>query len=200
MLTMPKVFGILLISATPFVLAPPLFAGPIAYGCCVVCEDGTAPNLSQGGPYGPDDEELCLNAAFDNCDFSLNFLEFKFGPGPQTCTPVSECVATHPVTTIKTIGKGQSSSNNPKVMSYITGHIVDPGSLGYTAHRIPVCAGTRVDVVVIDSTGAPTVTENSTGISCTRETCVVTTIGAKEKYIARSADGRDTDRITIVPK
>ena len=105
-----------------------------------------------------------------------------------------------PVTTVMTDGKGQSPSNNPKVTSFITGNIVDPESLGHTAHHIPVCSGTRVDIVVTDTTGAPTVTENSIGIRCNGDVCVVPTIGAKEKYIARSADGTDTDRITIIPK
>jgi hypothetical protein len=99
-----------------------------------------------------------------------------------------------------TLGKGQSPSNNPKVVNFITGNIVDPGSLGDTAHRIPVCSGTRVDVTVTDTTGTPTVTENSGGISCTGSMCVVETISATEKYIARSADGKDTDRMTLLPQ
>ena len=99
-----------------------------------------------------------------------------------------------------TLGKGQSPSNNPKVVSSITGNIVDPSSLKETAHRIPVCAGTRVDIEVTDTTGVPTVTENSQGITCTGSSCVVMMIGATEKYIAVSSDGKDTDRITLLPK
>jgi hypothetical protein len=99
-----------------------------------------------------------------------------------------------------TDGKGQSPSNNPKVASYITGNIVDPASLGDTAHRIPVCSGTRVEVIVTDATGTPTLTANSSGINCTGSMCVVETISATEKYIARSSDGKDTDRMTLLPQ
>jgi V8-like Glu-specific endopeptidase len=104
------------------------------------------------------------------------------------------------VVEIPTLGKGQSPSNNPKVVNFVTGHIVDPNSLGEKVHRIPVCAGTRVDVRVTDTTGSPVVTENSDGISCTGSTCVVTNLGATEKYIARSSDGKDTDRIALLPR
>ena len=97
-----------------------------------------------------------------------------------------------------TIGKGQSPSNNPKVLNFISGNIIDPNSLGDTAHRIPVCTGTRVDILVTDTTGDPIVTANSGGITCTGSTCVVMTIGATEKYIARSSDGKDTDRMTLL--
>jgi hypothetical protein len=99
-----------------------------------------------------------------------------------------------------TIGKGQSPSNNPKVLNAITGNIVDPASLGEKASRIPVCEGTQVTVEVSDTTGTPTVTANSGGIICVGSTCTVMTIMAKEKYIARSSDGKDTDRMTLLPK
>jgi len=52
----------------------------------------------------------------------------------------------------------------------------------------------------MDSTGAPTATGNSSGIRCSGSTCLVTTVNAKENYIARSANGTDTDRIAIVPR
>ena len=99
-----------------------------------------------------------------------------------------------------TLGKGQSPSNNSKVVNFITGNVIDPDSLGETAHRIPVCSGTRVDVSVTDTTGTPTLTANSGGISCPGATCVVTTISEKEKYIARSSDGKDTERMTLLPQ
>jgi hypothetical protein len=99
-----------------------------------------------------------------------------------------------------TLGKGQSSSNNSKVVNFITGNVIDPGSLGETAHRIPVCAGSRVDIAVSDSTGTPTLTANSSGISCIESACVVEAIAEKQKYIARSSDGKDTDRITLLPQ
>ena len=99
-----------------------------------------------------------------------------------------------------TNGKGQSATQNAKVASAITGHIVDPASLGLKSSRIPVCSGTQVDIVVTDTTGDPTVTANSGGISCAGSTCTVMTIGATEKYIASSSDGKDTDRMTLLPK
>jgi hypothetical protein len=98
------------------------------------------------------------------------------------------------------MGKGQSPSNNPKVLSFITGTIVDPDSLNDRTHQIPVCSGTQVEVVVTDMTGVPTVTANSEGISCSGSTCSVAEISAKQKYIARSSDGKDTDRITLLPQ
>ncbi len=117
-----------------------------------------------------------------------------------TPTPTSACQVLWPKKTIVTIGKGQSPSDNPKVVNFITGNIVDPTSLGETAHRIPVCEGTLVNVLVTDTTGIPTVTANSGGITCTGSTCVVMTISATEKYIARSSDGKDTDRMTLLPR
>jgi hypothetical protein len=60
--------------------------------------------------------------------------------------------------------------------------------------------GTRVDISVTDTTGAPVVTSNSSGISCSGSSCVATTISEKQKYIARSSDGKDTDRITLLPQ
>jgi hypothetical protein len=116
-----------------------------------------------------------------------------------TPTP-TPCTGLWPVVEIMTLGKGQSPSNNPKVVSSITGNIIDPNSLGDTAHRIPVCSGPRVDVAVTDTTGSPALTPNSSGISCAGDTCVVMTINATEKYIARSSDGKDTDRVTLLPE
>jgi len=102
-----------------------------------------------------------------------------------------------PVRSITTIGKGQSPSNNPKLVHVITGNIVDPGSLRETAHRIPVCAGTVVNVVVSDSTGTPT---NSAGgsLSCDSAGCSGT-VNVTEKYKSVSSDGKDTDRMTLLP-
>jgi len=51
-----------------------------------------------------------------------------------------------------------------------------------------------------DTTGVPTVTANSSGISCSGSTCAVTAIDATEKYVARSSDGKDTDRMTLLPQ
>jgi hypothetical protein len=99
-----------------------------------------------------------------------------------------------------TLGKGQSPSNNPKVVKFITGNVIDPDSLGDTAHRIPVCSGTRVDIRVTDTTGDPSLTASSSGIHCSGDTCVAMTISETEKYVARSSDGKDTDRMTLLPQ
>jgi hypothetical protein len=102
------------------------------------------------------------------------------------------------VTRIVTIGKGQSPTNNPKVSHAITGNIVDPGSLKETAHRIPVCEGTVVNVVVSDSTGTPT---NSAGGSLTCDSAGCSgAVDVTEKYKSVSSDGKDTDRMTLLPK
>ena len=98
---------------------------------------------------------------------------------------------------IVTIGKGQSPSNNPKVVHTITGNIVDPGSLGDTAHRIPVCAGTEVTAVVTDSTGTPTNTAGGS-LTCDSAGCSGV-VNVTEKYKSVSSDGKDTDRMTLLP-
>jgi hypothetical protein len=99
---------------------------------------------------------------------------------------------------ICTIGKGQSPSNNPKVSMCITGNIVDPGSLGDTAHRIPVCAGTEASVVVTDLTGTPAVSAGGS-LSCNSAGCTGV-VNVTEKFIVNSADGKDTDRRTLLPQ
>lgn len=99
---------------------------------------------------------------------------------------------------ICTIGKGQSPSNNAKVSMCITGNIVEPDQLGATAHRIPVCAGSEVNVVVTDATGTPTVSASG-GLSCNSAGCAGVVVES-EKFTAISADGEDTDRMTLLPK
>jgi hypothetical protein len=79
----------------------------------------------------------------------------------------------------------------------ISGNIVDPGSLKDTAHRIPVCAGTLVTIAVSDSTGTPTITP-SDSMKCGVLVCTVTPV-VTEKFIVRSFDGKDTDRMTLLP-
>jgi hypothetical protein len=101
---------------------------------------------------------------------------------------------------IFTLGKGQSPSNNRKILNMIRGNIVDPSSLGEKEGRIPVCEGTRVDVTVTDTTGTPIVTANSDGISCSGNTCVIEMIRRTEKYIATSSDAKDKDRMTLLPQ
>jgi hypothetical protein len=102
------------------------------------------------------------------------------------------------VTRIVTIGKGQSPTNNPKVSHAITGNIVDPGSLKQTAHRIPVCAGTAVNIAVTDETGTPINTADG-GLSCDSAGCSGM-VNVTEKYKSVSSDGKDTDRMTLLPK
>jgi hypothetical protein len=102
------------------------------------------------------------------------------------------------VTRIVTIGKGQSPTNNPKVSHAITGNIVDPDSLGNTAHRIPVCEGTEVNIAVTDETGTPTNTADGS-LSCNSAGCSGV-VDVTEKYKSVSSDGKDTDRMTLLPK
>ena len=99
---------------------------------------------------------------------------------------------------ICTLGKGQSPSNNSKVSTCITGNIVEPSQLGSTAHRIPVCAGSEVNVVVTDATGTPTVSAGG-GLSCNSAGCTGV-VNVTEKFKVNSADGKDTDRMTLLPQ
>ncbi|MBW1843441.1 MAG: hypothetical protein JRE38_11450 [Deltaproteobacteria bacterium] len=112
-------------------------------------------------------------------------------------TPVPTCADMWGVTRIVTVGKGQSPTNNPKVSHAITGNIVDPGSLKETAHRIPVCAGTEVNIAVSDETGTPTNTSDG-ALSCDSAGCSGV-VNVTEKYKSVSSDGKDTDRMTLLP-
>ena len=112
----------------------------------------------------------------------------------------TQCVDQWPVATIHTIGKGQAPAENPKVAHAITGNIVDPSSVGYTADRIRVCAGSSVTIAVSDATGTPTNTSSTAGISCSASGCKVAEITEMQEYVSRSADGNDTDRITLLPE
>jgi len=114
-----------------------------------------------------------------------------------TDTPIL-CSAMWPETAIVTAAKGQSPTNNAKVSHEITGHIIDPGSLRDTAHRIDVCSGTRVTSTVTDATGSPTNTAGG-GLLCTTGGCSGV-VDVKEKYQSISQDGRDRDSITFIPK
>ena len=120
-------------------------------------------------------------------------------PVLATPTPEPQCSDLWPVETILTIGKGQSPSNNPKVLHLITGHIIGgKGAFGMTAHRIPVCAGTTVSIEVRDSTGVPTITAGGS-LVCNEAGCSGS-VNVTEKYKSVSSDGKDTDRITLLPK
>jgi len=130
-------------------------------------------------------------------DFNDSTTVTVVSPTP-TATPAPGCADVWPVTQICTIGKGQSPSNNATLSHCITGNIVEPSALGETAHRIPVCGGTEVTVVVTDSSGTP---ENSSdgSLSCNASGCSGV-VNAVEKYKSVSQDGKDTDRMTLLPK
>lgn len=125
-----------------------------------------------------------------------------FTPTPTatpSATPApSACAESWPVTRIVTVGKGQSPDNNAKVVHAITGNIVDPASLGATAHRIDVCAGAFVTAVVSDASGTPTNTAGGS-LACSSDGCSGVVVRV-EKYESTSEDGRDTDRITFIPR
>jgi len=96
----------------------------------------------------------------------------------------------------------KASVNNAKVSHAITGNIVDPTALGPKAIRIRICEGTAVSILVTDLGGGPTITANTagiTGISCNAScTATVASLTGIEKYTAVSADGKDTDRVTLL--
>jgi len=124
-------------------------------------------------------------------------------PTPTPSAPPTSCDVMWPVDTIVTIGKGQSPNKNVLVSHRITGHIVDPVALCggggvCTAHRIPLCAGTAVAIAV---TGATDNTNIGKGvISCDAAGCSVDALEVTEKYKSVSPDGKDTDRMTLLPR
>lgn len=113
-------------------------------------------------------------------------------PLPERCTP------DWPVIKVVTTAKGQSPTNNAKVTHVITANIIDSGSLGDTAHRIKVCAGTLVTSVVTDTTGTPVNTAGGS-LTCNATGCSGV-VNVTEKYRSISADGRDRDSITFLPQ
>jgi hypothetical protein len=120
-----------------------------------------------------------------------------------TPTPTAEptpppCSRVWPVTTFVTKAKGQKRSNNAKLTHAIRGNIIEPSSLGDTAHRIPVCAGTEVTSTITDTTGTPTNT-TSGSLDCSPSGCAGV-VNETEKYQSRSKDGKDKDSITFLPK
>jgi hypothetical protein len=86
-------------------------------------------------------------------------------------------------------------------MHLITGHIIGgKGAFGTTAHRIPVCAGTTVSIVVTDSTNPGGATNTAGGsLVCDADGCSGS-VNVTEKYKSVSSDGKDTDRMTLLPK
>jgi hypothetical protein len=81
----------------------------------------------------------------------------------------------------------------------IAGNIVDPSSLKETAHRIPVCSGTEVTVTVTDGSGNTPVITAGGSLTCKGQICTVTPV-VTEKFKVVSSDGKDTDRMTLLPK
>jgi hypothetical protein len=116
----------------------------------------------------------------------------------EVTVTVSPCSHEWPLSVIVTQAKGQSPTNNAKLTHRITGHIIDPGSLGETAHRIQVCAGSEVRSVVTDATGIAT-NSASGSLRCDTNGCAGF-VHETEKYQSISADGRDRDAITFIPK
>ena len=148
-------------------------------------------------------EPDCVCVVFDAFDQVTVTISTPTPTPTATATPLPTptsvtCAATWPETTIVTVAKGQSPTNNAKVSHEITGHIIDPGSLRDTAHRIKVCAGTRVTSTVTDTTGRPTNTAAG-GLLCTSGGCSGV-VDVTEKYQSISQDGRDKDSISFIPK
>ncbi len=125
------------------------------------------------------------------------------GTPTPTATPAARCEDRWPITSITTIAKGQSPANNVKVIHTITGNIIDPGAVCResgvcTAQRIPVCAGTAVNAAVEGSTNNTNIGKGV--IACDAAGCSVAAIEVTEKYKSVSADGKDTDRVTLLPQ
>ena len=125
------------------------------------------------------------------------------------------CTDANPVGTLVTIGKGQSPNNNPKIAHAITGNIVGLAGLGEKTSRVPVCTGTLVGISITSAVAGGGVKDDGQGglfdplkplnvLSCSADGGLTAscsgTIGATQKYIARSADGKDTDRMTLLAK
>jgi hypothetical protein len=107
---------------------------------------------------------------------------------------------------MNTIGKGQSATNNAKVAHDIIGNIIDPNGIcpingPCNASRIPICAGTEVNITSTDSTGVATNTVLGKGIiTCSGNSCSVSALNVTEKFKSVSTDGKDTDRMTLLPE
>jgi len=149
-----------------------------------------------------------LTASADNCGCLSCYCFDGYGdyltvtvptptPGP-TPTP-SLCPTIWPETRIITTAKGQSPTNNAKVTHEIVGHIINPGAVSDSAHRIQVCAGTRVTSFVKDASGTSATNTALGSLRCTPGACWGN-INIVEKYRSVSSDGQDRDSITFVPK
>jgi hypothetical protein len=124
-------------------------------------------------------------------------------PTATPTAPPASCSTTWPSSSITTIGKSNSPTNNSKVSHLITGNIIDPDAVcpdngACTAHRIPVCAGTAVTIAVTGSTDNTNIGKGV--ISCDAAGCTVGAVNVTEKYKSVSADGKDADRMTLLPQ
>ncbi len=127
---------------------------------------------------------------------------------PPTATPAtsvpSDCATLWPVTTIDTIAKGQNPSTNRSMRHAITGHIVDPGSLGPKAHRIPVCAGSFVTVVSVFGPGPAAVRDTTLTQGTLDCTDVLGTckglVNVKQVIKMCSLRCQDRDTINLLPQ
>jgi hypothetical protein len=126
------------------------------------------------------------------------------GDGDAACDigafEASACADQWLPATLTTVGKGQSRANNGKVSHEIYGHIVG-GAVAYgeKATRIKLCRGTPVEIDIRDDTGVPGVIALTDGIRCDASGCSVELLRRVEKYKATSQDGKDTDRVTLIP-
>ena len=111
----------------------------------------------------------------------------------------STCEDEWPLVAIFTVGKGQSKLDNSKVSARVLGNVVDSTQLESTATKIPLCHGTSVDLQVLDITGEPLIRPETRGIRCDGIRCHVDSLISKQKLTIRSADGKDTDRLTLEP-
>ncbi len=166
---------------------------------------GTTTNTA----YFQEIDAVCLNGIFSD---SVTVTVATPTPTPTatpTATPTPaaspppRCEDLWPVDSLVTIAKGQSQANNLKVSHLITGNIVDPDALcpasgPCTAHRIPVCAGTEVRTAITGSIDNRNVGKGT--LSCDPAGCQVGAIEVTEKYRSISHDGRDADRITLLPQ
>ena len=162
--------------------------GRIHHGSAVVASAGAGPAWSfAGGVSGPKITATNTDAAGNTSPFTA---AFSFSP---TCAQVG-------VGTIITIAKGQSGKQNPKVSHSIAAEILDAADYGPTAHRIKICTGTAVTATITDLTGTPTnTTLSGVEVVCIPASCTVASLDATEKYKSVSSDGKDTDRVTLLP-
>jgi hypothetical protein len=106
------------------------------------------------------------------------------------------------VETVCTDGGQQSRKVNSKVAHCITGHIIRPRDELANAPQFLVCAGSDFTVRVFDTTpGTPSTTIKEGSIVTNGSTMVSgTNLLSIGKYNSVSEDGKDVDKMSIVPK